>query len=184
MRAVVVFESMFGNTKTIAEAVADGLSGYLPVDLVEVGSAPQVFAEDVALLVVGGPTHAFGMSRPETRRNALVEAGRDMEAARTGLREWLAGLRFTLTGTAVATFDTRIHRPHLPGSAAHAAERRLRQRGFRVVTRAQSFYVKGTDGPLLDGEALRAHRWAEQVALLCLATLRGRAGTRVLHPTG
>src|SRR5205085_1582385 len=118
MRAVVVYESMFGNTRTIAEAVADGLSGYLPVDVVEVGTAPEVIPGDVGLLVVGGPTHAFGLSRPDTRRTALGQAGRDLAPARTGLREWLAGLRFTLTGTAVATFDTRISRPRLPGSAA------------------------------------------------------------------
>lgn len=180
MRAVVVFESMFGNTRTIAEAVADGLSTVLPVDLVEVGTAPEVVAEDVALLVVGGPTHAFGMSRPDTRRTALGQAGRDFAWARTGLREWLARLRCTLAGTAVATFDTRIRQPRLPGSAARAAERRLRRRGFRVVTRAESFYVNGTAGPLLDGETQRARVWGEQVALLCAAG----SSVRVLHPTG
>jgi hypothetical protein len=184
MRAVVVYESMFGNTRTIAEAVADGLSGYLPVEIIEVGAAPEVFADDVGLVVVGGPTHAFGLTRPDTRRTALREAGRDLAAARTGLREWLAALRFTLTGTVVATFDTRIQRPHLPGSAARAAERRLRQRGFRIIAKAQSFYVNAAEGPLLDGEAQRAHRWAERVALLSLATTRGRSGTRVLHPVG
>jgi hypothetical protein len=173
MRAVVVYESMFGNTKTIAEAVADGMSTVLPVELMEVGKAPEVFPEDVGLLVVGGPTHAFGLSRPDTRRTAVGEAGRDIEAARVGLREWLAALRFTLSATAVATFDTRIHRPHLPGSAARAAERRIRQRGFRVVARAESFYVNGTEGPLLDGETQRARLWGEQVALLCHAHSHG-----------
>jgi hypothetical protein len=77
MRAVVVFESMFGNTKAIAEAVADALSTVLPVELVEVGTASEVVPRDVALLVVGGPTHAFGMSRPDTRRTAVRQAGRD-----------------------------------------------------------------------------------------------------------
>jgi hypothetical protein len=181
MRAVVVYESMFGNTKTIAEAVADGLSAVLPVELVEVGDAPAVLADDVELLVVGGPTHALGLSRPDTRRTALQQAGRDLQAGRTGLREWLAGLRFTLTGTAVATFDTRINRPRIPGSAARAAERRLRRLGFHVVSRAQSFYVGGTEGPLLDGEAGRARRWAERTAILAHA--QGRAGLLPLRST-
>jgi Flavodoxin len=172
MRAVVVYESMFGNTKAIAEAVADGLSGYLPVDLVEVGDAPTVLAEDVALLVVGGPTHAFGLSRPDTRRTALQQAGRDLAAGRVGVREWLATVRYTGTGTMVATFDTRVSRPHLPGSAARAAERRLRRRGFHVVSHAQSFYVGGTGGPLLHGETERAHRWAQRVAILARAESR------------
>jgi Flavodoxin len=180
MRAVVVFESMFGNTKAIAEAVADGLSAFLPVELVDVGDAPAVLPEDVELLVVGGPTHAFGLSRPDTRRTGLQQAGRDMDAARTGLREWLATVRYSLAGTAVATFDTRIRQPHLPGSAARAAERRLRRRGFHVISHAQSFYVAGTAGPLLDGEADRAHRWAERVAIL--ARVEGRRHARPLSP--
>ena len=182
MRAVVVYESMFGNTRTIAEAIADGLSGYLPVEIIEVGSAPEAFAADVGLLVAGGPTHAFGLSRPDTRRTALRQVGRNVGSTPIGLREWLARLRCTLTGAAAATFDTRVDRPRLPGSAARAAGRRLHQRGFRIVTRAHSFYVTGTEGPLLGGEALRAHQWAERVALLALATSRARSGPRELHP--
>src|SRR5205085_654645 len=83
-RAVVVYESMFGNTRTIARAVADGLAGFLPVDLVEVADAPAAVAGDVGLLVVGGPTHAFGLTRPDTRRTALQQAGRDPSANRSG----------------------------------------------------------------------------------------------------
>ena len=52
MRALVVFESMFGNTQEIAEAIADGLSGRMQVDLVEVGAAPAEVGDEVALLVV------------------------------------------------------------------------------------------------------------------------------------
>jgi flavodoxin len=74
MRALIVYESMFGNTRQIAEAVAEGLrAGHdaapVEVGLVEVGEAPATVA-DVDLLVVGGPTHALGMSRPETRQSA------------------------------------------------------------------------------------------------------------------
>ena len=65
MRARVVYESMFGNTQAIAQAVADGLAESMSVDLEEIGSAATDVAADVGLLVVGGPTHAFGMSRSE-----------------------------------------------------------------------------------------------------------------------
>jgi len=59
-RALVIFESMFGNTRKIAEAMADGLTSRFVTDLIEVGLAPTRIAEDVSLVVVGGPTHAFG----------------------------------------------------------------------------------------------------------------------------
>jgi flavodoxin len=70
MRSLVVVESMFGNTRMIADAVANGLSAAGPVTVVEVGDAPVAPNEDVALLVVGAPTHAFSLSRANTRRAA------------------------------------------------------------------------------------------------------------------
>ena len=74
MRARVVYESMFGNTQAIAQAVTDGLAESMSVDLEEIGSAATDVAADVSLLVVGGPTHAFGMSRERTRESAAVQA--------------------------------------------------------------------------------------------------------------
>src|SRR4029079_18384580 len=70
MRALVVYESMYGNTKQNAAAVADGLATRMPVQLTEVGAAPTVLADDIGLLVVGGPTHAHGMSKAESRESA------------------------------------------------------------------------------------------------------------------
>ena len=78
MRALVVYESMFGNTQAIADAVADGLAARVRVDAVEVGAAPTVVGDDVVLLVVGGPTHAFGMSRQATRQDAGRQAERGL----------------------------------------------------------------------------------------------------------
>lgn len=162
MRGLVVYESMFGNTQMIADAVADGLSRRLRVDAVEVGDAPTRLDGDVALLVVGGPTHAFGMSRPRTRQDAAKQAGGELVSKRIGMREWLAALH-TPRGMAAATFDTRVSKPHLPGSAARAAEKRLRRLGFRIAAPAESFYVEGSVGPLLDGERDRAAHWGEQL---------------------
>lgn len=163
--ALVIFESMFGNTQVIARAVADGLAGHLPVDLVEVGAAPTMLDPDVELVVVGGPTHAFGLSRPNTRRSAAEQTDGELVSTRVGLREWLGTLRHGSPEVAVAAFDTRISKPRLPGSAAAAAERRLRRLGFRAVARSQSFYVDGTTGPLMAGERERARRWGEELAL-------------------
>lgn len=163
MRALVVFESMFGNTQAIANAVADGLASRMSVDTVEVGAAPRVIGDDVGLLVVGGPTHAFGMSRPNTRQSAAQQSDRPVVSAGIGMREWLAAVHAAASVAAVA-FDTRVNKPRLPGSAARGAQKRLRRRGFRIAAAAKSFYVTGTPGPLVEAEPERARRWGEQLA--------------------
>jgi hypothetical protein len=171
MHALVVFESMYGNTKEIAEAVAEGLSTRMPVELAEVAVAPMVVGEDVALLVVGGPTHAHGMSKPDTRRSAAERAAaeRGTGSPTFGLREWLAGLGNAPAHVVAAAFDTRIRGPRLLwGSAARAAETQLRHAGARVVIPAESFFVGGPLGSvydaLVDGERERARRWGERLA--------------------
>ena len=155
-RALVVYESMFGNTEVVARQIAAGLAETVDVEVVR-ASPDVVLGEDVALLVVGGPTHAFGMSRASTRDSA-GQQGAPVDVARSpGLREWLEGL--PLTTCRVAAFDTRIHKRGVPGSAARGAERRLGKAGGRVVTPAMSFRVTGMHGPLAPGEADRALSW-------------------------
>jgi hypothetical protein len=176
MRALVVFESMFGNTETVARAVADGIGECLEVTLAEVGSAPTRLPDDVGLLVVGGPTHAFGLSRASTRGDAakqLGDAGRLVSQGR-GLREWLADLEPS-PGLPAATFDTHIDK-RFPGKASQAARRRLRTHGYDVRA-AESFFVTGTPGPLAEGEEARARAWgAELAGKLAIATnLHARA---------
>jgi hypothetical protein len=161
MRARVVFESMFGNTQLIAQAVKEGLAESMQVDLEEVATAAPVVADDVDLLVVGGPTHAFGMSRGRTRESAADQAVGGVVSGGEGLREWLSAVTGGSPDIAAAAFDTRIDKPRLPGSAAHGAERRLRRLGFRIAEPAASFYVTDTAGPLVDGERERARRWGE-----------------------
>jgi len=181
MRALVVYESMFGNTETIARAVADGLGERYDVTTVEVGSAPARLPDDVALLVAGGPTHAMGMTRPATREQAAeqlteqpAEAGHTGLVSRgRGLREWLAELEPGASLPA-ATFDTHVDK-RFPGSASHAARRRLRSLGYDV-RRAESFHVSGTTGPLTDGEPARARAWAAQLAAQLAPAREGSGG--------
>ena len=158
---LVVYESSFGNTKSIAEAIAFGLAG--DVELIEANDAPTVLGSEVGLLVVGGPTHAFSMSTTRTRRSAADMTG--AVPARIGIREWIDELSM-LSTTPVATFDTKVEHPRLPGSAARAATRRLRRAGVSVVVEPETFYVVGTSGPLKDGERDRAHVWGAALASL------------------
>ena len=75
MRALVVYESMYGNTHQIAEAIARGLRSAYAVQVVSVASAPDEHVGRYDLVVVGGPTHARGMSRPDTRQSAISAPG-------------------------------------------------------------------------------------------------------------
>ncbi|MGI5132832.1 flavodoxin [Pseudonocardia sp. CA-107938] len=162
MKALVVVESVFGNTRQIADAVANGIGRHMDVQVVDVRDAPAV-VDGVDLLVVGGPTHAFGMTRAETRRAAAEQSGGTVTADAVGLREWLVTLH--VVGAAGATFDTRMDRLRLPGSAAKAAGRALRRRGVQLVARPQTFRVVGTRGPLREGELARAEAWGAQLAV-------------------
>lgn len=175
--AVVVYESMFGNTRAIAEAVADGLASHLTTDVVEVGAAPAAIPAEVDLLVVGGPTHAFGLSRPTTREDATRQADGDVVSRSVGIREWLEGLPEGDGSVAAATFDTRIDHPRVPGSAARKAEKRLRHLRYPVEVRAESFYVTGTSGPLADGELERARSWGAALGLEVVERRLMGAGT-------
>jgi len=160
-RALVVYESMFGNTEAIARAVARGLADAVPTETVEVTDAP-LRLDGVALLVVGAPTHAFGLSRPSTRSAAGDQGGRADAATGRGVREWIQAMHPGRPGIPAAVFDTRLR--HFPGSAAKAARRRLWRRGFATSAAPVSFHVKGAPGPLRDGELERAERWGRALA--------------------
>lgn len=172
MRAVIVYESMFGNTQTIAEAVALGLSIHgIEVVHCEVGQAPPELVEDHDLVVVGAPTHALSLSRTESRASAAEQATAPLVSPGEGIREWLERLPAG-DGRHIATFDTHIDK-RIPGSASKAARRRLRRLGYRPVAPAESFFVSDMQGPLVDGEVERARAWGVRLAMAIGAT--GRA---------
>jgi flavodoxin len=164
MKALVVYESMFGNTEKIARAVADGLGESVDVQLSEIPDAPREPDPDVALIVAGGPTHAFSMSRTSTRADAVNKGATQVETE-FGLREWLAALPSGHHTAKLATFDTKVDSMrHLPGSAAKSATKAGRRHGYDATAKAESFYVGDIDGPLLDGEVDRARAWGRQLA--------------------
>lgn len=163
MRALIVYESMFGNTRDIAAAIAEGLGEHVATDVVEVGDAPKEPGREVDFLVVGGPTHAFGLTRPRTRADAAHRATTPLVSGGWGLREWLAGLPRTDRDLGAAAFDTRVKVRGLPGSAARGAARRLHRRGYRLASPSQSYYVVDTIGPLADGELERARTWGRRL---------------------
>ena len=161
MRALIVYESMFGNTRAVARAIAEGIEASMHADVLEVGAVYDTVPHDVALLVVGGPTHAFSMSWPSTRRDAAGRAPSVISRER-GIREWLGALPGVMSGsrTEATTFDTRTT-AHLTGSAARAASRRLDRLGYPIVAAPVSFRVTSLTGPLASGELNRARTWGK-----------------------
>lgn len=165
--ALVVYESLFGDNRTIARAVADGLSTRLPARAVAVAEAPAAIGDEVGLLVVGGPNHAAGMPRPATRAGAVRDHGADVASPGTGLREWLERLDVAVPGLPAAAWDTRMDHPRIVAVLDHAArteEKLLRKHSCAIVAPAEHFSVTGAEGPLADGEEERARRWGAALA--------------------
>jgi Flavodoxin len=166
MRAVVAYESMFGNTHQIADAIADGMRPWLDVDVVAVDDAtPLLDGADV--LVVGGPTHVHGMTRARTRAAAAQMAEQqhlpvDPSASGGGVRTWLAGVQGG--GMRAAAFDTRAHGLAMfTGRASKGIARGLRHHGFTVMAGPKSFIVTG-DQRLEADELSRARAWGQLLA--------------------
>ncbi len=151
MKALVVYESTYGNTEMVARAVGNALTQYAVVQVKSVGDVTAGDVRGVNMLVVGGPTQRRGVS-PQ-------------------LHEWLDSLApGCLRGVIAVAFDTRYRLPSLiSGSAAHGIVKRLQRLGAEVFLPVESFYVEGREGPLVMGELERAGQWA------CIA--RARTGS-------
>jgi len=161
MRGIVVYESLWGNTEKVARAIAAELELSMSVTLADSDQAPDSLS-GYDLVVVGGPTHAFSMTRAATRAGAVKENGAPHAPGR-GIREWLSVLQPGSPAVQAWAFDTRVDKPRLPGSAARAARHELRALGFDVKAKPESFRVHGYSGPLLDGELQKAAKWARKL---------------------
>jgi len=167
-RALVVYESFFGDALAVAQAIADGIAVHLPADVVRAADAPAEFGPDVRLLVVGGPNHRTGMPTKASRQSAMDVSGTEMDVPATGLHEWLETVRLPEIIVPAAAFDTRLEHPWILGHLDHAArteERLLRRDGAVLIAPAEHFHVTTGSGPLADGEEDRARRWGESLAV-------------------
>jgi len=173
--ALVVYESLFGDAHTIANAIAAGLSTTMSVTVVDAREAPDEFGPDVDLLVVGGPNHQFGMPRPRTRGQAERQMEAKFPSTHDGLREWLHRLHQG-GGVPAAAFDLRLTHPGFLHHLDHASgqeEELLRDHGFDVIAPAEHFAVVDTAGPLQDGEVDRAKAWGATLATAFASNRQG-----------
>jgi Flavodoxin domain len=171
MRVVVVYESMFGNTRQIAQAIADGIGPSHEVAVIPVRKATSEVIGGADLVVVGGPTHVHGMSRPASRTSAGEVARKPRSAVALepgaegpGSREWCVSLG-PLEAYA-AGFDTRAQgSPMVTGRASKRIDRLLGRHGARRTSPPKSFVVTRAN-VLVPGQADRARRWGTHVAHL------------------
>jgi hypothetical protein len=185
MEIAVVFESMYGTTHEVADAIAEGVAEAEPTATAtrhRVGEAEpgQVAAAD--LVIVCGPTHMHGMSSGMSRKLAVsMEEKKEREgghlghgleegAEGPGLRDWFHGLPKAATGRHAAAFDTRGDGP-MVGSAAKGIAHRLERHGYELVAEPAGFIVEGDAQQLRAGERERARAWA--VGLVRAATATG-----------
>ncbi len=169
MRTLIVFESMYGNTHAIADAIASGLRAQSDVDVVPVGRVTPAQVANVDLLVVGGPTHVHGMTSSMSRKSAVEavaksegELALDPEIGSVGLRDWLDTLA-EVDGTAAIAFDTRYDGPVMfTGHASKGIASRLRGHGYVVRTDPESFLVDKAN-KLVTDELDRATTWATSI---------------------
>jgi hypothetical protein len=167
MQVAIVYESLFGNTHEVADAVAQGIRQAEPdaqVTCLRVEDATPEETVGADLLVVGGPTHMLGMSTSMSRSMGLhadrtelsehTESGEPVLSAEPGaegpgLRSWFHDLPKAAKGRQAAAFDTRAGTA-MAGGAAHGIAHRLRRHGYEVVSepRASSSSVpRGRSGP-------------------------------------
>jgi len=157
MKAIVAYDSAYGNTEQIARAIGSALGPEQDVETLPVGDVTPQHLEGVSVLVVGSPTQKFS---PTAATNALLK-----RIPKDGLK-----------GVKVAAFDTRITEAEVEririlaffvrifGYAAEPIAGKLQKKGGEQAVAPEGFYVGGTEGPLLDGELERAAAWAQKIA--------------------
>ena len=159
MKALVVYDSVFGNTEKIAQAVGQGLGSLEKVTVVRVGDVKPEQLEGLVALIVGSPTRQFSPT-----------------GATTGFLKGIS--KNGLNGVKVAAFDTRFTVSAIEkvrilaffvrifGYAAEPIANRLQKKGGELAVPPEGFYVGDAEGPLLEGELERAAEWGRQIAAM------------------
>lgn len=160
MKAVVVYESHWGNTAAVARQIAEGI-GPETRCLTTDAATPQALS-DADLVVVGAPVIGFALARDAMRESIRVEASapHPPDVSHPSLRGWLEAL--PRADGRSAAFETRIW--WSPRGATGDIETGLRKAGYRTITKAQKFVVEDKYGPLREGELERAYRWGQELA--------------------
>jgi flavodoxin I len=156
MKALIVYDSVFGNTEKVARTIGSAVGAEGQVEVMKVDTVQPVQLSGVELLVVGSPTRGFQMTKPTS---SFLKSIPD---------EALKGVR-------VAAFDTRIDMNdpvpgflkvmvRIFGYAAQPIANKLVKKGGKLAAPAEGFLVAGSEGPMKDGEMERAEEWGRKLS--------------------
>ena len=141
MKALVVYDSNFGNTKLVAEKIAANLGP--GTEAVSVSVATKTVLAGVDLLVLGSPIYQWA---PTVSTQKFLDT----------LPDW------SLKGVKATTFDTRVRLFH--GDAKEKMAQALKDLGAEIVIPPEHFFVSGAQGPLSRGELEHAAEWGKKIA--------------------
>jgi len=174
MKAIVVYESYWGNTASVAQAIAEGIgpeAKAMPTDQA-VGDA----LAGISLIVAGSPIIAFSLPSEKTRNDMLAKADKKApspaDLSHPSMRSWLVSLPKAVVsvqgggrGAAVraAAFETGFRLS--PGGSAGKILKMLGEMGYEPVAKKQRFLVKGSYGPVKEGELDRAKAWGAELRI-------------------
>jgi flavodoxin I len=144
MKALIVYDSAYGNTEQVARSIGGAVAG--DVKVLRVGEVSPSDVESLDLLIVGSPTYG---GRPTPPVQGFLK-----EVSGSAVR-----------GVRVAAFDTRVSAKWVKifGFAAGKIAGRLKKKGGILASPPEGFFVEGTKGPLKEGELGRAASWAEEI---------------------
>ena len=154
MKVLVAYDSYFGNTESVARAIASALGNLPEVEVRKTGEVQPAHLAGIGWLILGSPTRGFRASDATIKLLGSIGPG-------------------SLAGVRVAVFDTRIPEPRMPGFlrlivkvtgyAAEKMAKALTARGAELVGQPGKFYVLDSKGPLMEGELQRAAEWAKSL---------------------
>ena len=157
IKALVIYDSFFGNTERIAQSIGNALGRPEDVGILRIVNVKPEQLTGLKLLIVGYPTRAF---RPTPAIKNFLKS-----IPKNGLKD-----------VKVAAFDTRITEEEIDsavfilrimvnifGYAAKPISDRLEKKGGELIAPPEGFFVHGTEGPLKEGELERASDWAKQI---------------------
>ena len=155
MKALVIYDSVFGNTKEIAMAIGNALNHFGETEILNIEEINNSTLTDIDVLLVGSPTRQFNATKK--------------------IMDFINSLPSkSLKGIHVSAFDTRISVDDINskflnfmvkifGYAAEPIAKKLVKKGGKLIVPPAGFFVNGNEGPLKDGEIKRAVEWAKKV---------------------